>query len=266
MSIFKNKSNKISHNKKAKHDLHLEEVLYNSNNPTRRQLHLSRFNWICNAINKYTDNKNTTILEIGVGSGTYLSKLSTVADKVMVSDIDKSYLNHAQNKFVNTNISFTIDDITKSRFDGNTFDFILCSEVIEHIKESQRAFFEIHRILKPGGILIMTTPQKYCPLELLVKIISVLPGMKKLAEFVYKEPVPEEMGHINLMTNKTILKQTHFVNLALIEKYKCGMYLPMIAELGGEPGMKLLRYLEHHLRDSLWDWMLWTQCYVFLKS
>ena len=37
------------------------------------------------------------------------------------------------------------------------FDVVLCTEVLEHLQEPQRAIDEMHRVLKPGGQLLLTT-------------------------------------------------------------------------------------------------------------
>lgn len=37
-------------------------------------------------------------------------------------------------------------------------DLVICSEVVEHLTDDARALAELHRILKPGGVLIMATP------------------------------------------------------------------------------------------------------------
>lgn len=42
----------------------------------------------------------------------------------------------------------------------NCFDTVICFQVIEHIKEDKSLISEIHRILKPGGTLLLTTPNK----------------------------------------------------------------------------------------------------------
>lgn len=51
-----------------------------------------------------------------------------------------------------------ISDITKIPVEPNSFDAILCSEVLEHVSNPLAAVSEFSRILKPGGILLITAP------------------------------------------------------------------------------------------------------------
>lgn len=51
----------------------------------------------------------------------------------------------------------TIADIHTLPFDDNAFDAVLCSEVMEHVKDPQRAMNEMHRVLEPNGCAIITT-------------------------------------------------------------------------------------------------------------
>ena len=51
-------------------------------------------------------------------------------------------------------------DITKKiPKDDNTYDIVICNEVLEHINEPSDALKEIYRIIKPGGKLFITTTQ-----------------------------------------------------------------------------------------------------------
>lgn len=43
-------------------------------------------------------------------------------------------------------------------FENNHFDFVYAGEIIEHIFDTKSFLKEIHRVLKPGGYLILTTP------------------------------------------------------------------------------------------------------------
>lgn len=50
-------------------------------------------------------------------------------------------------------------DICNLPFSDNTYDFILCNHVLEHIPDDRKALFEILRVLKPGGTAILQIPQ-----------------------------------------------------------------------------------------------------------
>lgn len=51
-----------------------------------------------------------------------------------------------------------VSDITEIPEPDNSFDVILCSEVLEHVPEPTKALDEFYRLLKPGGKLILTAP------------------------------------------------------------------------------------------------------------
>lgn len=50
-------------------------------------------------------------------------------------------------------------DICKLPFSDNSFDFILCNHVLEHIPDDEKAMRELFRILQPGGTAILQIPQ-----------------------------------------------------------------------------------------------------------
>ncbi len=50
------------------------------------------------------------------------------------------------------------EDVRRTSFPNDYFDFVLSSDVLEHVPYPERAFHEISRILKPGGRLIFTVP------------------------------------------------------------------------------------------------------------
>ncbi len=67
-----------------------------------------------------------------------------------------------QEKEWNTSKIDIISDILDIPEKNESFDAILCTEVFEHIKYPDRALSEFHRLLKPGGMLILTAP--FCSL------------------------------------------------------------------------------------------------------
>jgi len=59
------------------------------------------------------------------------------------------------------NVSFEKADLDGlRRFPDNSFDTVICFQVIEHVEEDQRLLSEIKRLLKPGGSLLLTTPNR----------------------------------------------------------------------------------------------------------
>ena len=51
-----------------------------------------------------------------------------------------------------------VDDITQTKLQPDSFDYIVCAEVIEHVTRPQLAADNLLRILKPGGRCLVSTP------------------------------------------------------------------------------------------------------------
>jgi SAM-dependent methyltransferase len=239
----------------------LQETLYTSSNATRRWLHCSRRDWIFEALRRYAPSSPSRALEIGPGSGVYLPLMAKLFSEVVATDIEAAFLKHSEFlRQAHSNLTLEIDDITNSKLPAHSFDLILCTEVVEHITESSAAIAGMRRLLKPGGVLILSTPQRYSPLELTAKI-AFLPGIIQIVRRIYAEPILET-GHINLMTAGEVEHQLKNAGFSIFERFKTGMYLPIIAEFFGNTGLKLEKWLETHLRGTLADGVLWTQYYI----
>jgi SAM-dependent methyltransferase len=46
-------------------------------------------------------------------------------------------------------------------FQPATYDFVFCLEVLEHVTDPFRTLAEMHRVLRPGGILVVSVPNPY---------------------------------------------------------------------------------------------------------
>lgn len=56
-------------------------------------------------------------------------------------------------------------DIQKVQLPDNTYDVVIANHVLEHAPDDRQALREIHRVLKPGGLAILTVPQNWARAE-----------------------------------------------------------------------------------------------------
>ncbi|MBV8453238.1 MAG: methyltransferase domain-containing protein [Deltaproteobacteria bacterium] len=239
----------------------LLETLYNSRNPTRRWLHCTRRDWLIAKIAECARERPGRALEIGFGAGVYLRALANYYNEVVGTDLNQSQLEHARARTADiANLHVLIDDITDSQLPVHSFDLVLCSEVLEHIRDTGRAIAGIRRVVAPSGLLVISTPQRHSVMELACKL-AFMPGVINLVRRVYGEAV-FETGHISLMTERQITRALESAGFHIRQRFKSGLYLPLVAEFAGVSGMRFERWLEERLRDSFLSWTLWTQYYV----
>ncbi len=105
---------------------------------------------------KYCINKS--VLDAGCGIGYCSNEISKVAIQVVATDYDLKALNFAHKRYLNNNIMYLCSDISFLPFKEELFDIVLCFEVIEHIRNHKSVLKELHRVLKAGGILLISTP------------------------------------------------------------------------------------------------------------
>jgi ubiquinone/menaquinone biosynthesis C-methylase UbiE len=109
---------------------------------------------------KDTDN----VLDAGGGDGYYTKVVSEVTNaKVTLYDFDENALNSARINLKGKNIEILQGSVHQTPFAPNTFDKIILTEVMEHVPYESKAFDEIYKILKPGGLIAITVPNYNFP-------------------------------------------------------------------------------------------------------
>lgn len=99
------------------------------------------------------------ILEIGCGNGYYLSLLNRMGFRLELVGVDNDKLALADaKKYTDDNrVKLVCSAGEKLPFSNNTFDKIVMSEVIEHVQSEKLSLREAFRVLRPGGIFVLTT-------------------------------------------------------------------------------------------------------------
>lgn len=101
------------------------------------------------------------ILDAGCGDGVNLKFLVTLPD-VDLTAFDYNPLRVAKVRENFRGIRIILKDLTENKNDGQTYDVIICSQVLEHIKEDVIALRNLKSLLAPGGVLILGVPNEGC--------------------------------------------------------------------------------------------------------
>jgi ubiquinone/menaquinone biosynthesis C-methylase UbiE len=104
--------------------------------------------------------KDKVVLDIACGEGYGSNLLSENAGEVIGIDLDSKTINHASKKYSKNNLKFIQGKVEDIPAAGNSFDVVISFETLEHTNEHEKIFHEIKRVLKPGGLLIISTPEK----------------------------------------------------------------------------------------------------------
>lgn len=125
-----------------------------NSNPRVVEDHIARYNFAASFV------KNKSVLDIACGAGYGSNILKKAGAKsVLGLDINKNALKYANKKYQIRNITFSYGDINKLSF-KEKFDTVVCFETVEHIQNDLLAIKNLYRALIPGGLLIISSPNR----------------------------------------------------------------------------------------------------------
>lgn len=97
---------------------------------------------------------NAEILDLASGSGALCARIRDLGFRPTACDlVDENFKLHGEVPFYSTNLNSELPESFRERFDG-----ITATEIIEHLENPRNFLRQCYLTLKPGGYLILTTP------------------------------------------------------------------------------------------------------------
>jgi 2-polyprenyl-3-methyl-5-hydroxy-6-metoxy-1,4-benzoquinol methylase len=170
----------------------------NTHAPTIRECYLRTAKSQLRLIQKHADGKN--LLDIGCAQGFFLFSASKAGYTTKGIEISQDAAAYAIREF---GLDVEAKPFEELRFPENHFDVVTLWQVLEHVPYPLMTLKEVHRILKPGGLVVASTPN-----------IEGIP-----AKILRKRWWDIKRLHLNQFTTKTladILQNAGFENMSAV--------------------------------------------------
>ena len=135
--------------------------------------------------------KGKEILDLGCGDGVLTYKFVESGAICSGVDLSKIAIECARREHYlrNSMAEFKCASVYDTGYKNNSFDIVVCSDVIEHLKYPQKLLEEIKRILKPGGKALISTPIRFTekPLDLMHVVEWYPEEFREMVESVFKK-------------------------------------------------------------------------------
>lgn len=173
------------------------------------------------------------VLDLAAGSGAMSLRLADGGYQVTATDyVEANFRLHGQIPFVQADLN---DDFSVAR--EQAFDVIVASEIIEHLENPRHFMRQCHRLLKPGGRLVLSTPN-------IDTSASLVTFMREGSFQWFTDRNYQCDGHITPLSQWQLEKCAHEAGFGFVWK---GSYGDRDQLIEGSPRLILLSWLFNKL-------------------
>jgi 2-polyprenyl-3-methyl-5-hydroxy-6-metoxy-1,4-benzoquinol methylase len=115
------------------------------------------------AARRFTDWHGLRAVDVGCGNGAYTEAIAADASCVVGVDIERGWLAAFRRRRPDEAVRVPLAQCTAEHLPlaGDCFDVAFCIETLEHVRDERQALEELFRVLRSGGHLVLTVPNKW---------------------------------------------------------------------------------------------------------
>jgi ubiquinone/menaquinone biosynthesis C-methylase UbiE len=143
----------------------------------------------------------TLALEIAAGTGRvtrHIRERIPASAKLIASDISEDMLVEARKKLSHSDIDWQNIDAQELPFSDNSIDLVVCCFGYMFVPDKPKAFAEVYRVLRPGGMFLFTTWDK-------LEYNAASYTSRTIAKEYLEEPLPESYNLATSMSDEAVI-------------------------------------------------------------